>query len=221
VGAGGLILKSLDGGEVWSLVVPESLTTLANFEMEGVAFQDATTGLIVGRRPNSSSVVEGAVYQYRDSGGVTWNSLSTPSGLTITGLTDVAIANSEAWIVGEQLVSGSKRGVVLKASWTGTGFGTLSDVTPTATIPLCVTGADANGQPILTEVEVAPNTGEVWIGGACGRVWFRSGSSWFEAQSQTDAHVMGMSFVPDGSGAVGFVAGFRASQTQQCITSVQ
>ena len=106
-------------------------------------------------------------------------------------------------------------------SWTGTGFGTLSDVTPSYTVPLCEPGNDAFGQPVLTEVEVAPNTGEIWIGGACGRVWFRSGSSWFEVQSQTDAHVLGMSFVPDGSVAVGFVAGFRASQTQQCITSVQ
>jgi hypothetical protein len=119
-------------------------------------------------------------------------------------------------------VGGLKEGVVLKASWTGTGFGTLSDVTPPSTVPLCVTGNDAYGQAILTEVDVAPNTGEVWIGGACGRVWSRSGSgSWSEIKSQTDAHVIGMSFVPDGSGAVGFIAGFRASQTQQCITSIQ
>ena len=78
------------------------------------------------------------------------------------------------------------------------------------------------GVPVLSEVEVAPVTGEVWIGGACGRLWVRSTSGvWSEVKSATDTHVLGMSFVPDGGSARGFIGGFRATNTQHCIISVQ
>lgn len=59
-------------------------------------------------------------------------------------------------------------------------------------------------------------------GGACGRLWSRTTSGvWTEEKSGTDAHVVGMSFVPNGASAFGFIGGFRSTQTQQCITRVQ
>lgn len=90
------------------------------------------------------------------------------------------------------------------------------------TLPTGVTGESLELAPVLSEVEVAPNTGDVWIGGECGRIWTKSAAGgWVEAKSGTDAQVVGLSFVPDGAGARGFVGAFRDSDTQQCITTVQ
>jgi len=138
------------------------------------------------------------------------------------GLWDVAISGSTAWAVGEKTVDDEKEGIVLASTWSSGSFGAFTEVTPSGGIPACVTGLALADSPVLSEVEVAPNTGEVWVGGACGRLWSRSsGGTWTEKKSGTDAHVVGLSFVADGSGARGFVGGFRNSQTQQCITSVQ
>jgi photosystem II stability/assembly factor-like uncharacterized protein len=223
VGNSGLIVKSTNGGQFWRLVLPESSSTLSDFQMEGVAFvSGSTTALIVGRRP-VSGVLKAAAYQYKDVGGtVTWTSLNMPSGLTVDGLWDVAISGSTAWFVGEQTVGGDKEGVVLSSTLSSGDFGALSDMTPSAGIPFCLTGADRVNVPVLMEVEVAPNTNAVWTGGGCGRLWSRSsGGAWAQVKSATDAHILGLSFVPEGSSARGFIGGFRASQTQQCITSVQ
>jgi hypothetical protein len=113
-------------------------------------------------------------------------------------------------------------GVVLKATATAGSFGAFTEVTNTAGFPLCVTGENYDGVPILNEVEIAPNTGEVWVGGACGRLWVRhTNGSWTQVKSQTDAHVVGMSFVPAGSSAAGYIGAFRTNKSQQCIVRVQ
>jgi photosystem II stability/assembly factor-like uncharacterized protein len=222
VGQGGLILKSTDGGQTWNMQEPESRSTLGNLDLEGVAFVDETLGVFVGRRP-VSSVVQGVAYQYKDLGGgsISWTQLSLPSGVTINGLTDVAISGSEAWVVGEKSVSGATQGIVLKSTLSSGSFGAFSEDAPSGGIAACVTGEALAASPVLSEVEVAPNTGDIWIGGACGRLWSKRSTGWTEVKSGTDAHVVGLSFAADGSGARGFVGGYRDSQTQQCITSVQ
>jgi photosystem II stability/assembly factor-like uncharacterized protein len=82
VGQGGLILKSADDGQSWDVVLPESESTIQDFQMEGVAFRNTTTALIVGRRSVGTNI-QGVVYQYTPT---TWTALSLPSGLEISGL---------------------------------------------------------------------------------------------------------------------------------------
>lgn len=224
VGQGGLILRSTNGGQLWRQVVPESESTLVTRQLEGVAFRDTTTGILVGRRLVSGTF-EGFAYQYQDLGGsVSWTELTLPlpTGTSIGGLWDVAISGTKAYAVGEKSVNGDLQGVVLVSDYASGTFGAFSDVTPTAGIPVCETGVDLGSAPVLSEVDIAPSTGDVWVGGACGRLWSRtSAGAWTEEKSGTDAHVVGMSFVANGGSAYGFIGGFRNSQTQQCITRVQ
>ena len=66
--------------------------------------------------------------------------------------------------------------------------------------------------------------GEQTVGGLKEGVVLRSTLSggWTQVKSQTDAHILGMSFVPLGtSNAAGYLAGFRSGPTQQCIVRVQ
>ena len=53
----------------------------------------------------------------------------------------------------------------------------------------------------------------------CGRVWKYAPQVWTEVKSQTDAHVVGMSFVSTGGADLGYIGGMR--QGQQCIVKVQ
>jgi hypothetical protein len=70
--------------------------------------------------------------------------------------------------------------------------------------------------PVLMEIAVDPASGEIWVAGECGRVWRRTASgAWSEVKSQTDAHVRGLSMTSQG---MLFLAGFRATETQQVIT---
>ncbi len=225
VGQGGLILRSIDGGQRWRQIAPESLATLSEFELEGVAFVDTSTGLFAGRRPDANGAIRGAIYQYTDLGGgsFTWTALALPSGVTITSILDVEIAGNAAWAVGEERVNNVIEGIVLTATASGGTFGALTEVANPNGFTACLTGKDLVDKPILEEVEVAPNTGDVWVGGMCGRVWVKQGTGpWVSVKSDTDAHIVGMSFVPLGTtGAAGYLAGFRASQTAQCIVRVQ
>ncbi len=220
VGQQGTILKSTDAGANWLHVLPEGTSTLADFDLQGVAFLNTSTGLFAGIR----SGPVGAIYQYQDTGaGWTWTQLVLPSGVTISGLWDIEIAGTVAWAVGEKLVNGEPEGIVLTATASGGSFGAFTEVAgPTGGFARCLTGKGYDGEAVLTEVEIAPSTNEVWVGGACGRLWKRSTSgTWTNVKSTTDAHVVGMSFVPSGSGAAGYLGCFRASQTQQSIVRVQ
>jgi len=80
-------------------------------------------------------------------------------------------------------------------------------------IPECSVGEGADEVEPLTEVDVVDAT-NVWVAGHCGRVWRFDGAAWAQHKSQTDAHVRGMSFV---SADVGYLAGWRESNTQSCI----
>ncbi len=219
VGAQGLIVGSSNDGQTWTQYVPANETDFHLFELEGVSYLDITTGVFVGRRPDSLGVVRGAAYQRKDTGsGVTWTQLGLPSN--VVGLWDVDIASGVAWAVGVKSAGSGPEGVVLTATWSAGNFGAFSEPLPSPPVfPECKTGAGLEGFPVLNEVEIAPS-GAVWVGGACGRVGVRSTSgTWTEVKSQTDAHVVGFSFVPGGT--AGFVAGYRSSDTQQCIVRVQ
>ncbi len=222
VGAGGMILGSADNGQTWIQYLPVGETDFHLFEVEGVSYVDTTTGVFVGRRPNASSSLRGAAYQRKDVGaGVTWTqlTLSLQAGDYVEGLWDVDIASGVAWAVGVKSVGGEPEGVVLTSTWASGNFGDFTEVVNPTGFPECRTGVALEEVPVLSEIEIAPN-GAVWTGGACGRMWVRSTSgSWTEVKSQTDAHVVGWSFVPGGT--AGFVAGHRSSDTQQCIVRVQ
>jgi hypothetical protein len=93
--------------------------------------------------------------------------------------------------------------------------------TPALVVDACSVGNGITEVPVLNSVKIAPG-GDVWVGGQCGRVWMRSASnsSWTVGplKTQTDAHILGMSFVPlAGGGYVGYLACFRKDQTQYCI----
>ncbi len=223
VGQGGLILYSLNDGQTWRQYLPVGETDFHLFELEGVSYLDGTTGIFVGRRPtpSPSGPVRGAAYQRQDIGGsVTWTQLPLPGNLTIEGLWDVDIASSGvAWAVGVKLVAGVREGVVLSSPYSGGTFQAFTEVVNPAGFPRCTAGRGLEEVPVLNEVAVV-STGAVWVGGACGRMWLRSTTgTWTEVQSQTDAHVVGLSDVPSSSAC--YVAGFRSSNTQQCVVRVQ
>jgi photosystem II stability/assembly factor-like uncharacterized protein len=223
VGEGGLVMKSDSGGGSWNLVFPESESAIADFQMEGIAFRGTATALIVGRRSVGGSV-QGVVYQYTVGSTPTWTAMTLPSGVQISGLWDVEIGGDTAWVVGEEVVSDEPVGIVLKATYSGGTFGALSEESgPSGGFPRCTTGEAFGDIPVLNAVGVAPVTGQVWVGGACGRLWMRSTSNaWIQVKSQTDAHILGMSFVPLGTtGAAGYLGGFRSGPTQQSIVRVQ
>ncbi len=216
VGAQGLILKSVNNGAGWRLVLPEDGLTLREFEMHGVAFLDQSTGLICGERSDV-----GAIYQYQllSGGSPTWTALSIPTTPQVRLLSDVAIFGNTAWAVGEKLVGTERAGIVLTGTASGGSFSALTeDPGPSGGFPKVYTGKAYEDIPVLNEVEVCAATGEVWVGGACGRLWKRSVTgTWQQVKSGTDAHIVGLSF----PSATGYAAGMRKSQTQQCVTRIE
>ena len=216
VGVQGLILKSVNNGAAWRLVLPEDGLTLREFEMHGVAFIDQSTGLICGVRSDAGVVYQ---YQHLSGGSPTWTALSIPSNPQARLLTDVAIFGNTAWAVGEKLVGAERAGIVLTGTAAGGSFSALTeDPGPPGGFPKVYTGKAYEDIPVLNEVEVCAATGEVWVGGACGRLWKRSVTgTWQQVKSGTDAHIVGLSF----PSATGYVAGMRKSQTQQCVTRIE
>lgn len=227
VGQGGMVLKSQDDGQSWNLIWPvveADSEPFAHFELftaNGVSFMNTTTGLIVGERPIPSPGGPnlGAAYQVREVAGQhTWTSIALDPAIVVRRLTDVDVVGSVAWAVGEKVVNGALEGVVLTSTFTGGSFGTFTEVAPPASgFVSCDIGDDLSAW-VLSEVEVAPG-GTVWVAGMCGRTWKRVAAAWVEIKSQTDAHVVGMSFVSTAGGDVGYVGGLRGGQ--QCIVKVQ
>jgi hypothetical protein len=111
---------------------------------------------------------------------------------------------------------------VLKALWSGSGWGAFSQVVgPSGGFPACVTGEGAGGAAVLNAVAVGPVSAEVWVGGGCGRLWVHDpAGGWTQVKSQTDAHVLGMSFVNSGGTESGYMGCFRSGPTQQSIIRV-
>ncbi len=216
-GTGGLILSSSDAGQTWRPSLP-SIANFNQFTIEGLTFLDVSNGIFVGFWPNGT----GSAYHYKAGQPPSWTAISLPTGLTITGLYDVDWNSSDAavWAVGEKSGSTTREGIVLRSQWNGLSFDPFVEKNAGG-FPLCNVGDDVEESPVLTEVEVDTGSGDVWVGGMCGRVWLAtlaSGfNSWTLVKSQTSAHVTDMSFV---TGSQAYVNGYRSGPLQQCIVRV-
>jgi len=115
---------------------------------------------------------------------------------------DVDISGSVAYAVGVLDSGGDQEGIILRATLGGGGFGTFA-VLPFS-VPRCSVGGGIDVVPVLNEVEIVPGGQFVWVAGQCGRVWrFTTPDGPLEEyQSQTDAHVRGMSFPSATSGVM-------------------
>ena len=230
-GTGGLIVRSADNGKTWISLLPAGEIDFNQFQIEGLAFLDASNGVFVGIRPDPSAdgARHGVAYHYRETPPGSWTAIAMPSlpaQEKIRGLYDVEwnAANQSVWAVGDKYVSGVRQGIVLKAVWNGSSFGPfVEQENAQGGFPRCVTGDELAESAVLSEIEIAPVTNDVWVGGMCGRVWVRraAAATWIELQSQTSAHVTDISFGQGQSGLpFGFVNGFRTGQLQQCIIRV-
>ena len=209
VGLGGLVLRTTDGGDDWTVVVPTLPgLDLEDFDIESVSFDVPEFGIFVGQRTDRGT---GLALLHNTLTG-TWTDVSPDvSPDTCTILTDVHVKGTFAYAVGTKDVGGASQGLIVKAVG-GVMMGQFVDVRG-YDIPECSVGEGADEVEPLTEVEVVDAT-NVWVAGHCGRVWKFDGATWAQHKSQTDAHVRGMSFV---SADVGYLAGWRESNTQSCI----
>jgi hypothetical protein len=227
-GDGGLILTSRDHGQNWTLFTPPGDPTIGQFQLRGVSFRDQDLGLFAGVRPDGTGRDVGAVYQYRKdgSGQITWIPIGFPAGLTIRTITDVDVLGNDAYAVGRHDdPTLGEVGIVLHSVFSGAQYGTFVSINGSQVFPSCTAGEDLESIDVLNEVEVAPATGDLWVAGECGRVWelLASSGQWVEHKSGTDAHVVGMSIVPripPNPGYFVYLAGQRASQTQQCLVRI-
>jgi photosystem II stability/assembly factor-like uncharacterized protein len=225
-GTGGLILHSSDNGKTWMPLLPAGEVEFNLFQIEALAFLDAANGVFVGIRPDPSAdgARRGVAYHYREGQPSSWTSIALPSlppQHKIRGLHDVEWnpADQSMWVVGEMYVSGVRQGIVLRSAWNGVSFGAFVEQVNPQGFPQCLTGEELLSSPVLTEVEVAPATNDVWVGGMCGRVWVLRAGTWTEIQSQTSAHVTDIAFGPaQAASPVGFVNGFGPGQ--QCVVRI-
>jgi len=210
-GSKGLIVQSTDGGASWWLVLPpnETAQSLAAFDIQALGFTSSTKLLFVGARP----IGTGVAYQYRDLGGpITWTKLTIVdpnSGAgAIKELADVDVVAGTAYAVGyRENASGVRAGVLLKSVVNGSGNFTTFNVIQE--VPDCpVLEAGENRIAVLNQVEIAPGTLDVFVGGECGRVWKLQASppAWIELKSQTSAGIVGMSMPASN---VGYFAAHR------------
>jgi hypothetical protein len=180
----------------------------------GVSFHDSSTGIFVGTL-TTGAVTTGVAYVYQ---GGAWSDIS-PSGqsFVIASLNGVDATGSVAYAVGTKLVGGARQGLILSSSLSGGTFGQFAPVNAHPVVSACTAGTDLGRISVLNRVRVAPS-GEVWTGGECGRVWRLTGGTWQEEKSQTDAHVLGITF-PVGTPAVGYFGCHRQSDTQHSIVT--
>jgi hypothetical protein len=214
-GQAGLMLHSTDSGATWSQFIPpgETAITITNFEIRGVAFVDASNGIFVGSRP-INNVLQGVAYRYPD-----WVQIA-PNDPSIVELSDVAAGQGVVYAVGVTGSDLSAHGKVFSSPLSGSVPGTFVSATPALVVDACNVGNGITEVPVLNSVKIAPG-GDVWVGGQCGRIWMRSAATgiWTDPplKTQTDAHILGMSFAPLSGGYVGYLACFRKDQTQFCI----
>ena len=207
VGAGGVILRTTDGGATW---VSQSSGVLTG--LSGVAFADAGDGWAVGA---------GGVILHTTDGGGTW--VSQSSGV-LTGLSGVAFADaSHGWAVGAS-------GVILAttdggATWTKQTSPVTADlgaVACTSADDGCAVGAGGvilattdggatwtkQTSPVtadLTAVAFA-SAGDGWAVGAAGHIVATTdgGATWALQSSHTSADLASVAFANTGDGwAVG------------------
>jgi hypothetical protein len=227
----GLILHSRDDGATWSQYMPPgpggTPSQPTDFQINGVAFKDLTTGIFVGRGPEPlGQPLRAVAYQYKKpaGGAVTWTNISPATPNYFSTLSDVVIVGNTAYAVGDEyhILTGFRKGVVLVSTIVGTDFIPFAPLTD-ATLPTfseCTTNDSHNDigeTPVLIEAEIAPSS-ELWVGGQCGRVWRRTAGVsgvWSEFKSQTDTHILGISF-PVCQNNYGYFWGHRTEQPQQC-----
>ena len=230
----GFIARSNVNGVGWRQVLISG-SQLTDFEINGLAFKDTSTGLFVGRDDEDV----GIIYQLKvgAGGSHTWLRLDVvphdPSA-PVADIGDVAIFGSDAFAVGETLetlASGEevRRGIVLKALYTGSAsggsFGTFSPFTSVTQFPKCEVGGNLRGGeattgttiPVLNRIAITAS-GDLWVGGECGRVWRYSSSTWAEYKSQTDTNFLGISFPTN---TEGFFVGYRFAETSQALVRYQ
>jgi photosystem II stability/assembly factor-like uncharacterized protein len=209
-GQTGLIYSSTDGGQNWNQLLPPGYGgwhAIADFDIQGLAFRDATTGIFVGK---STAGQVAKAYYYTNYGTPVWQEISPPSSVTLLTDVDIVLGGNIAYAIGVKTVGSTEEGVVLSSTFSGGQFSTFVEVPNPLTFPPCTVGDDLDSVPILNRVEVAPG-GDVWVGGECGRVWRLHAGIWDQYKSQTDAHIRGLSFPLDAYGfAVGFTAGRSA-----------
>jgi photosystem II stability/assembly factor-like uncharacterized protein len=219
-GARGFMLHSRDDGVTWTQFIPSSGQP-TTFTIDGVAFMDLSTGIFVG-----TNGLAGRAFQWKREGGAVWTDLSPQAGTGVVEISDVVIAGIKAYAVGEKRVGGVRSGVVLASTFAGGSFRRFNVVAePAGGFPLCLTNESANDlgrTPVLTEAEIHPATGDLWVGGQCGRVWKRTAvGAWTEFKSQTDTHILGISFGVDGSSVKGYFGGHRDEFPQGCVVRYQ
>ena len=207
-GSKGLIARSMDGGASWSSVLlGQNIIAQGRFDIQGLGFSSASKLVFVGEKSGAA-----AAYQYRDIGGqITWTAI-TINDLNplapIALLADVDVSVGTAYAVGyRENANGERTGVLLKSTVNGSGDFQSFDVIQE--VAACIT-VEPGELPIavLNQVEFAPGTQDVFVGGDCGRVWKlqASPSAFISLKSQTSAGIRGISFP---SSSVGYFAAHR------------
>lgn len=212
VGSPGLIMntKSSVGLDQWEQVTPVGIDWDAAIELEAVVFDGPSLGLIVGNYEGTA-----VAFQYSSSGGGTWYDVDVTDSEN-TEFRDAVILGSNAYAVGERTTMSGVEGVLLKSVKSGGVFGRFD---PHRTVAACVIGDAAEPPQYSVLNKIALDTANnIWIAGTCGRVWKVTSTSLEPFKSQTDAHVLGMSFPAED---VGFLACHRASRTGHSIVRVQ
>ena len=216
-GTNGILLRSTDGGMTWFQAPEPTIVTpgtFANNTFVATAFVNKDEGVFVGYDTTTASASAFGV-RVTGPGSATWTNLS-PAG--VNALHDVAIHGSTAYAVGTVQTASGPRGRVFSSVLSGGAFGTFAPVAAqpdslTDGVSPCTIG-DTLAHPPVAKIAVTPS-GQVWIGGQCGRVWRQySSGGWQEAKSQTDAHVLDMT--PTLGGYV-YVTGARLNLTQSSI----
>ncbi|NOT32219.1 MAG: hypothetical protein HOP15_17375 [Planctomycetes bacterium] len=207
VGDNGLVLRSLDSGQTWQgFLLPDTSVNL-----KGMAFALPKRGIVVGRVPVAGGT-SARIYSVLGQFAVPiFSQLTIPAGCVT--LVDAAAKASSIYAAGKiaDPVLGD-RGVLL--TWNGSQFLEL------ASAPLflpCTEGASpTTGEgSILDSLAIAPETGDLWVGGDCGMIWqYRPAlDAWTEHKSQSSAHVLSIDFPNDlDPGAVGYFSTFRQTE---------
>jgi hypothetical protein len=200
----------------------------SNTTFHAVAAKDIDTVIFAGEGSHpSGGFYGGLVYQWKKNGNPLWSHLSPDPAHWVWEISDVVITGTTAYAVGEKRVGGPngvRSGVVLTSTFSNGSFGTFTPLSGTPAFPLCLSNEpadDLDEVPALIEAEIDPS-GNLWVGGQCGRVWRRtSAGSWTEFKSQTNTHILGISFGVNGSSVMGYFTGDHDEFPQGCVVRYQ
>lgn len=216
VGEGGLIFHSSESestaaGVVWYQFADpnQAVSEFQGNDFFGVACIDATHGVVVGTHGSA-----GKAWAFHYAFPPTWTDISA-SDTSIRSLTDVKIMGNHAYAVGTKVVDGIRQGVILKSDYSSGVFGQFAALSGAPTPDACAVGSDLGRISVFHRLAVNASSGDIWVGGECGRVWGYASGDWAEWKSQTDAHIQSMSLTPSG---YLYLGAFRPGDTLNCIT---